>query len=80
MVITEYYMTRNDGVRLFKTIDAKVDENGNPRRDEDGNLIPSGKMIIQMPTHIEYDVAIDVEDASYTYIKSDKDIEKEEAE
>lgn len=78
MVITEYYMTRNDGVRLFKTIDAMVDEYGNPIRDEYGNLIPSGKMIIQMPTNIEYSEAIDVETAPYYYIESDKDIVEEE--
>ena len=38
------------------------------------------KYIIQQPTGIEYDEAIDVENAPYYYVESDKDIieEKEE--
>jgi hypothetical protein len=78
MVITEYFKTRNDGVKLYRTIDAIVDENGKPVRDEKGNLIPTGKMIIQQPTNIEYSEAIDVENAPYTYIASEKDIEEVE--
>jgi hypothetical protein len=77
MVITEYFKTRNDGVKLYRTIDAIVDENGKPVRDEKGNLIPTGKMIIQQPTNIEYSEAIDIENAPYTYIASEKDIEQE---
>ena len=75
MIIGEYYMTRNDGVRLYKTIDAVVNEFGVPIRDENGNLIPTGKMIIQKPTNGEYDFAIDVEGASYTYVESNRYIE-----
>lgn len=60
MIRREYYMTRKDGVVLYRTYSDK------------------NKMIIQMPTHIEYSEAIDVETAPYTYIESDKDIEKEE--
>lgn len=78
MVITEYFKTRNDGVKLYRTIDAIVDERGNPVRDKKGNLIPTGKMIIQQPTNIEYSEAIDVENAPYTYIASEKDIEEVE--
>ena len=78
MVITEYFKTRNDGVKLYKTIDAVVNENGKPVRDEEGNLVPTGKMIIQQPTNIEYSEAIDVENAPYTYIASEKDIEEQE--
>ena len=80
MILTEYYATRNDGVRLYKTIDAVVNEFGVPIRDENGNLIPTGKMIIQMPTNIEYSEAIDVENAPYFYVESDKEIEKDEVE
>jgi hypothetical protein len=80
MVITEYYKTRSDGVRLYRTIDAVVDKYGNPVRDENGNLIPTGKMIIQQPTGIEYSEAIDVENASYTYVESLNEIQKEEKE
>ena len=59
MIIKEYYMTRKDGVRLYRTY-----SNAN-------------KYIIQKPTNIEYNEAIDVETATYTYIESDKDIEIE---
>lgn len=76
MVITEYFKTRNDGVKLYRTIDAIVDENGIPVRDEKGNLIPTGKMIIQQPTNIEYSEAIDVENAPYTYVESETVIEE----
>lgn len=59
MIIREYYMTRKDGVRLYKTYSN------------------SNKYIIQLPTQIEYNEAIDVENASYNYVESDKEIEKE---
>lgn len=59
MIIREYYTTRQDGVRLYKTYSDR------------------NKYIIQQPTGAEYDVAIDVENAPYTYIESDKDIETE---
>lgn len=36
----------------------------------------SNKYIIQQPTGIEYREAIDVENAPYTYIESDRDIEE----
>lgn len=78
MIKSVYYMTRSDGVRLYKTIDAVVNEFGVPIKDENGNLIPTGKMIIQLPTDIEYSEAIDVENAPYTYIESDKEIENNE--
>lgn len=58
MILTEYYRTRKDGVRLYKTY-------------SDNN-----KYIIQQPTGAEYDVGIDVENAPYTYIESDKEIEE----
>lgn len=38
----------------------------------------ANKMIIQVETGIEYCEAIDVENAPYTYIESDKDIEVEQ--
>lgn len=78
MVKRKYYMTRSDGVKLYKIIDAVVDEKGNPILDENGNLISTGKMIMQLQTGVEYDEAIDVENAPYTYIETDKDIVKEE--
>ena len=78
MIKREYYMTREDGVNLYKSIDAIVDEKGNPIRDENGNLIPTGKMILQVQTGAMYDEAIDVENAPYTYVETEIDIAKEE--
>lgn len=75
MIITEYFKTRNDGVNLYRTIDAVVDEYGNPVRDENGNLIPTGKMIMQVQTGVEYSEAIDVENTSYVYVETENDIE-----
>ena len=57
MIIKEYYKTRADGVKLFRTYS-----------DE-------GKSIIQNETGILYSEAIDVENAPYTYIESDEDVE-----
>ncbi len=67
MKFTELYKLREDGVKLFITIDAKVDENNNPIRDEKGSLIHTGYYIKQNETNRLYDVAIDVENAPYTY-------------
>jgi hypothetical protein len=57
MVIREYYTTRKDGVKLFKTYS---DENVKIRQVETGNV---------------YDVAIDVENAPYTYEETEEKIE-----
>lgn len=38
----------------------------------------NNKIILQVETGVEYDEAIDVEFASYTYVETDKDIESEE--
>ena len=59
MVIREYYMTRKDGVKLYKT---RSDENFKLRQVETGNI---------------YDVAIDVENAPYTYEETEEKIEME---
>ena len=58
MIIKEYYTTRKDGVRLYRTY-------------SDQNLY-----IRQLPTNIEYAEAIDVENAPYSYIETDKVIEE----
>ena len=57
MIIREYYMTRNDGVRLYRTYSN------------------TNKYIIQKLTDIEYSEAIDIENAPYYYVESDKEIE-----
>lgn len=59
MLVREYYMTRKDGVKLYKTYSDK------------------GNYILQKPTSIEYDVAIDIENAPYTYEETDKPLETE---
>ena len=73
MIISEYYATREDGVNLYKTYDAVSDV------DEAYNTInvPSGYKIQKVGTDEFYDEAIDVEDALFVYIKSDKKIEEE---
>lgn len=38
----------------------------------------NNKMIIQLQTGVEYDEAIDVENAPFTYVESTNDIVKEE--
>lgn len=58
MIITEFFMTRFDGVKLYRTY-------------SDIN-----HYIIQHPTEIEYEEAVDIEDAPYTYTESDREIEE----
>ena len=70
MIITVPYNTRKDGVRLFLTIDVVVDEHGVPLYDENQQLIPTGLYIIQNETQCMYSVAIDVENAPFTYSNS----------
>ncbi len=56
-IIKEFYATRKDDVRLYKTYS---NEN---------------KYIKQLPTNAIYDIAIDVENAPYTYVETDEVIE-----
>lgn len=89
MIITVFYRTREDGVRLNRTLDAVVDENGEPVfedkevTDENGNTvivrepIPTGFKIRKVGTDEIYDDAIDVEDAPYVYETTNVPIEKE---
>lgn len=58
MIKREFYMTRTDGVNLYKTYS---DEN---------------KYIKQVQTGYTYDIAIDVENAPYTYVETDEIIEE----
>lgn len=89
MIDTRYYRTRKDGVKLYRTIDALTDENGNVLLesiyDENGKVIGEraisrGFYILQNETNVEYDEAIDVENAPYTYSETDKPIEPIEEE
>ena len=49
MVVKEYYTTRRDGVKLYRTYSDQ------------------GFLILQVETGIQYDEAIDVENAPYIY-------------
>ena len=49
MVVKEYYTTRGDGVKLYRTYSDQ------------------GFLILQVETGIQYDEAIDVENAPYIY-------------
>ena len=77
MITREFLRIRNDGVKLFMWIDAKVDENNQFMRDEKNNLIPTGYMIQQVQTGNKYDVAVDIENAPYTYVETDEKITNE---
>lgn len=57
MIIREFYMTRKDGVNLYKTYSDK------------------GVYIIKQGTDEEYDIAIDVESAPYTYEETEEIID-----
>ena len=59
MIIREFYLTRQDGVNLYRTY-------------SDTNFY-----IKQVETGAEYAEAIDVENAPYTYVETDKIIEME---
>ena len=61
MIVREYFMTRKDGVKLYKT---HSDQN---------------KYIRKVGTEEEYDIAIDIENAAYTYEETEKEIESVEA-
>lgn len=52
MIIREFYKTRADGVKLYRTYS------------------DAGVMVRQAETGVEYDAAIDVDGAPYTYIES----------
>ncbi len=75
MVIKEFYRQREDGVKLYRNVDVKVNKKFEPLRDENGELIRTGFYIKQIETGVEYAEAIDVENAPYTYAETDKPIE-----
>lgn len=77
MIATRFYKVRQDGVQLFKTIDAKTDEYGNFIEDQNKNLIPTGYKILQLDTGILYDEAIDVENSPHVYVETEILIESE---
>ena len=62
MIVREYFMTRKDGVKLYKTYSDK------------------NKYIRKVGTEEEYDIAIDIENAPYTYEETENEIESVEVE
>lgn len=62
MIIKEFYRTRKDGIKLYRTYS------------------DNGFYILQNETNIEYEEAIDVENAPYTYSETDKPIPTEPSE
>lgn len=84
MIITKYYITREDGVRLYRTIDALVNENNEPI-DETGRvlkdeeeLVLTGYKIHKIGTEEYYDEAIDVENTPFKYEETTIPIEQPE--
>ena len=84
MIVKTFFGTREDGVDLYKRLDAKVDENGKFLKDENDNYIPTGfkiqKVVVtwngkRIPKDDFYDEAIDVEGAPYDYVETDIPIE-----
>ena len=76
MIIKEFYRQRKDGIKLYRTVDALTDEEtGKVILDKDKNAVMRGFYIKQNETGVEYEEAIDVENAPYTYSKTDKSIE-----
>lgn len=74
MIVKIYLRTRKDGVKLYRTVDALLDEEGKVVLDKDKNAVKRGYYILQNETQREYDEAIDVENAPYTYSETDKPI------
>ena len=68
MISNEYYATRKDRVRIFKKFDAIV--------REDGTVVPSGLKIRKVGTEELYDVAFDVEGATFEYEQTDLPIDE----
>ena len=77
MIVKEDFMIREDGVQLIKRFDGVLvgyDSQGKPIYE------PTGLMIRKAGTDDLYDMAIDVENAPYSYVETDKKIEEEEKE
>ena len=77
MIIKERFRKREDGVILNITLDALIDENGQVVRDEDKKPKLRGFYVKQVETGRLYDIAIDVENAMYTYVETSIPIETE---
>ena len=70
MIITIPYRTREDGVNLVKTFTGEYDAKG--------NIIPTYFMIHKIGTEEYYDLAIDVENAPWSYEETDIPVERDE--
>ena len=72
MIITFEHRTREDGVKLVRRLDVKVDENGEPLLDTESQPIPTGYKIRKVGTDEVYDEAIDVENCGFTYEETEE--------
>ena len=75
MIDTRYYQTRKDGVRLFRTVDALTNEQGEVVLNDEGFAVLRGFYMLQNETGILYSGAIDVENAPYTYSETEHPME-----
>jgi hypothetical protein len=75
MIVTEYYKTRKDGVKLYFIIDAAINERGQVIRDEKNNIVPSGFKIKKTGTNDFYDYVYDVLGANNKYEQTNIPIE-----
>ncbi len=57
-----------------------IDDNGNEHYDKIRHFSENGYTILQVETGIEYGEAVDVIPCRYTYVETDKPIEKVEEE
>lgn len=78
MIIKEFYMTRKDGVNLYKSWDVATDKDGLPIKDNEGNYVPTGFMIRKAGTDEIFSEAIDIETAPYRYSETTIPIETDE--
>ena len=77
MIVTEFYGFRNDGAKLARTIDSVKGSDGNPLRDLDGKLVPTGfkiqKVVIawngkRYAQGAPYAEAVDLAERPYNYV------------
>ena len=69
------YKIREDGVKLIRRLDVKVEENGDALLDEYNQPIPTGFKIHKIGTNEYYDEAIDIENSPFEYEETTIEIE-----
>ena len=69
------YKIREDGVKLIRRLDVKVNANGDVLLDEYNQPIPTGFKIHKIDTDEYYDEAIDIEGSPFEYEETTIEIE-----